>query len=102
VVQIGREFPDNQGCKRRNFYALRQWYLFHSIRSAIVPQSVAQILWGYDRPIVIESGHGFHHLDFLPENDRTRYTIGPEARRVVLERLLELNYRRHGEEGRHS
>lgn len=47
----------------------------------------------------IKPGHGFHDLDFLPVNDRTRYTIAPEARREVLERLLELNYRRHGEEG---
>lgn len=43
--------------------------------------------------------HGFYELDFLPENDRVRYTIAPETRRVVLERLLELNFRRKAEEG---
>ena len=44
--------------------------------------------------------HGFYELDFLPENDRTRYTICDKARREVLERLLELNFRRHAEEER--
>jgi len=42
--------------------------------------------------------HGFHELDFLPENDRTRFTISDKARRVALERLLELNFKRHAEE----
>ena len=46
----------------------------------------------------IDPEHGFHELDFLPENDRTRFTISEQARRVVLERLLELNFRRHAEE----
>ncbi len=47
----------------------------------------------------LEPGHGFHELDFLPENDRVRFTICEEARRTVLERLLELNWRRKREEG---
>lgn len=47
----------------------------------------------------LDPDHGFHELDFLPENDRIRFTIGPAARREVLERLLELNWRRHKEEG---
>ncbi len=47
----------------------------------------------------LEPGHGFHDLDYLPENDRTRFTICDAARRTVLERLLELNFRRKAEEG---
>lgn len=43
-------------------------------------------------------GHGFHDLDYLPENDRTRYTISPAARKEVLQRLLKLNHERHAEE----
>jgi hypothetical protein len=46
----------------------------------------------------IKPEHGFYELDFLPENDRVRYTIAPAARRTVLERLLELNFQRHAEE----
>jgi len=46
----------------------------------------------------VDPKHGFYELDFLPENDRVRYTICPEARRDVLERLLELNFQRHAEE----
>ena len=43
-------------------------------------------------------GHDFHAVDFLPENDRVRFTISPQARREVLKRLLELNHRYHTEE----
>ena len=43
-------------------------------------------------------GHGSHAVDFLPENDRVRFTISPQARREVLKRLLELNHRYHAEE----
>jgi hypothetical protein len=43
-------------------------------------------------------GHDFHAVDFLPENDRVRFTISPQARREILKRLLELNHRYHAEE----
>ena len=35
--------------------------------------------------------HGFHELEFLPENDRIRFTIGVTARKELLHRLLEEN-----------
>jgi hypothetical protein len=40
-------FPDMKGFSRRNLYAIRQWYLFYSALSAIVPQPVAQLPWGH-------------------------------------------------------
>jgi hypothetical protein len=46
----------------------------------------------------IELNHSFYELEFLPENDRIRYTVSNEARRTILERLLALNHQRHGEE----
>lgn len=46
----------------------------------------------------LDLGHDYHDLDYLPENDRTRYTISPAARREVLQRLLKLNHERHAEE----
>jgi predicted nuclease of restriction endonuclease-like (RecB) superfamily len=46
------EFKDMKGFSRRNLYAIRQWYLFYSARSAIVPQPVAQIPWGHNRLII--------------------------------------------------
>jgi len=46
----------------------------------------------------INLAHAFYEVDYLPENDRVRYTISPEARREVLKRLLELNHQRHAEE----
>jgi len=42
--------------------------------------------------------HDFYEVDYLPEKDRVRYTIHPEARREVLKRLLELNHKIHEEE----
>lgn len=42
-------------------------------------------------------GHNFHAVEFLPENDRTRYTIHPDARRELLTRLLKLNHARAAE-----
>jgi len=37
-------------------------------------------------------------VDYLPENDRVRYTIHPDARKEILKRLLELNHKIHAEE----
>ena len=42
--------------------------------------------------------HGFYEVDYLPENDRVRFTIHPDARKEVLKRLLELNHQIHEEE----
>ena len=46
------EFSDMRGFSRRNLYAIRQWYIFYSSRSSIVPQAVAQIPWGHNRLII--------------------------------------------------
>lgn len=42
--------------------------------------------------------HDFYEVDYLPENDRIRYTIHPEARKEILKRLLQLNHERYAEE----
>lgn len=36
--------------------------------------------------------HDFYEVDYLPENDRIRFTISPDARREVFKRLLKLNH----------
>jgi hypothetical protein len=41
-----------KGFSRRNLYAIRQWFLFYSVSSSIVPQPVAQIPWGHNRLII--------------------------------------------------
>ena len=46
----------------------------------------------------IELKHDFYDVDYLPENDRVRFTIHPDARKEVLKRLLELNHKIHEEE----
>lgn len=42
--------------------------------------------------------HDFYELDYLPENDRIRFTIHPDASRELLKRLLELNHKIHEQE----
>jgi hypothetical protein len=42
--------------------------------------------------------HDFYEMEYLPETDRIRYTIHPEARKEVLKRLLELNHQYFEEE----
>jgi len=42
----------------------------------------------------IDLGHGFHEIETLPENDRVRYTISPDARKELLRHLLALNHQR--------
>ena len=46
----------------------------------------------------INLAHNFYEVEYLPENDRIRYTISPEARKEILKRLLELNHKIHAEE----
>lgn len=64
--------------------------------------------WHQDNPKwgpAIDLRHDFYEVDYLPENDRVRYTIHPEARKEVLKRLLQLNHERYAEEvekGLHS
>ena len=40
----------------------------------------------------INLNHNFREVDYLPENDRLRYTIDENARQKLLERLLKLNH----------
>ncbi len=46
----------------------------------------------------ITLAHDFYEVDYLPENDRIRFTISPETRREILKRLLKLNQEIHEQE----
>ncbi|WP_157266760.1 Eco57I restriction-modification methylase domain-containing protein [Azohydromonas aeria] len=48
----------------------------------------------------LDLGHGFVEVDTLPEKDRVRFTLHPDARRELLPRLLALNQARALEERR--
>lgn len=52
---------------------------------------------GPDGP-AIDLAHDFQEVETLPENDRTRHTITPQARKTLLTRLLKLNHQRAAEE----
>ena len=46
----------------------------------------------------LDLGHDFVDVETLPENDRTRYTITPTARKELLTRLLVENHKRAAEQ----
>ena len=46
----------------------------------------------------VELEHDFHKVRYLPENDRTRFTMSDRARGEVLRRLSDLNRQRYEEE----
>ena len=46
----------------------------------------------------IDLAHDFYDMDYLPENDRTCYTISLAARKEILKRLLQLNHDLYAEE----
>jgi len=48
----------------------------------------------------IQLRHDFYEVDYLPENDRIRFTVHPDARKEILKRLLELNHQIFEEEAR--
>jgi hypothetical protein len=50
----------------------------------------------------VNLAHDFYEVDYLPENDRIRYTISPAARREILKRLLKLNHEIHEKEVQES
>ena len=57
---------------------------------------IDSLRWGK----AIDLRHDFYEVDYLPENDRVRYTIHPDARKEVLKRLLLLNHEVHEAETR--
>ncbi|PZV76097.1 hypothetical protein CLV31_12617 [Algoriphagus aquaeductus] len=48
----------------------------------------------------IQLRHDFYEVEYLPENDRVRYTIHPDARKEILKRLLDLNHQYFEEEAK--
>lgn len=46
----------------------------------------------------LDLAHDFYEIETLPEKDRLRYTISPEARKELLKRLLQLNHEIHAKE----
>ena len=59
-----------------------------------IDEAVAET-YGWDD---LDLEHGFHEVDYLPENDRVRFTISEKARLEVLRRLAQLNKERYEEE----
>ena len=56
------------------------------------------VLMAYGWDDEVDLAHDFYEVDYLPENDNVRFTISPDARHEILQRLLKLNHERHAEE----
>lgn len=50
----------------------------------------------------LELQHDFYELEYLPENDRVRFSIDPASRKEVLKRLLLLNLNQYNEEMKYN
>jgi len=87
VVKTSKCTPENAEWAIQKFTALRE--LHREIDKAV------RDAYGWNE---VALDHGFHELEFLQENDRVRYTISNAARKLILQKLLELNHRRHEEE----
>ena len=78
---------NNQNEKRADYVELRK------IQKAM-DEAVLEAYGWQD----VELRHDFYEVDYLPENDRVRYTIHLDARKEVLKHLLLLNHERYEEE----
>ncbi|MEZ4644865.1 MAG: HEAT repeat domain-containing protein [Chloroflexota bacterium] len=94
VAKISKQPEEVAEAGYRGLLELRRLHvaLDHAIRDAYGWHPSAGSGQGLDL------GHDFHEVETLPENDRVRYTISPEARKEVLRRLLAINHQRDAEE----
>ena len=62
---------------------------FHMLHVQIAYAVLDAYGWDKDGPDgpAIDLRHDFYEVDYLPENDRVRFTIHPDARREILKRL---------------
>jgi hypothetical protein len=99
-------------CNIENMESLRKKNEFKQVPTGINIESVInkiitlrllhrqmdeQVLNAYDWDVILLE-HGFYEINYLPENDRVRYTISEEARMEILRRLLALNHEIHNTE----
>ena len=74
------------------------WGFDSSTSTTLSVRSAHEPVTERSRSAGVRLSHDFYEVDYLPENDRVRYTIHPEARKEILKRLLELNHKIHEEE----
>jgi hypothetical protein len=75
-----------------------EWALERIIRLRDIQQEIDEAVRDAYGWTDIPLQHSFYELEFLPENDRVRYTVCDSARRQILQDLLKLNHERHKEE----
>jgi hypothetical protein len=86
-----------------NFYNDKGLPETHSLYTSI--SKLRNLYCDLDRAVVkiynwndLKLKHDFYEIDYLPENDRVRFTITPDIRKEILNRLLILNRERYNEE----
>lgn len=113
LIKIGKEYLICRNKLMTNFMIglTKVYNIFHSFDpevSEVIKNDIKQLrnlqieldnivlnLYNYSD---INLRHDFYEVDYLPENDRVRFTIHPDARKEILKRLLELNQKIHDEE----
>ncbi len=78
-------------CKCGSDKASKAINMFSELRHhhKLVDEKVKE-LYGWND---IQLEYGFYEVDYLSENDRVRYTINPNSRKEILNRLLDLNHK---------
>ena len=84
---------ESKCCEAVAFWAVEKIVALRELHKSI-DESVRDAYGWKDLPLQ----HGFHELEFLPENDRVRYTVSNAARKEILRSLLKLNHERHAKE----
>ncbi len=112
---VSRDFADKTPKEIEKQYGKEVWNLWNHLQKTPNTCSIEEVIAGIlklrelhvemDNAVLeaygwqdIQLKHDFYEVDYLPENDRVRFTIHPEARKEVLKRLLELNHKIHQEE----
>lgn len=91
VELVGKVSRQPRAISESGYADLLQLRLLHSQMDCAVLAAYGWLQSSDTAPAIV-LGHDFHEVDYLPENDRVRYTISPTARKEILRRLLALNH----------
>jgi hypothetical protein len=125
VLDVGKDITDPKSAAIKKDFSKESWNLYNHLQKTegTIPfteavekiQELRRLHKEMDKAVLeaygwhqsckrwgpaIELRHDFYEVDYLPENDRVRYTIHPDARKEVLKRLLLLNHEIHESEKR--
>lgn len=115
ITETSLQGLDNKAIEKQ--YGKEVWNLWNHLQKTLGTCSIEEAIAGIvklrklhvemDNAVLeaygwqdVQLRHDFYEVDYLPENDRVRFTIHPEARKEILKRLLELNHKIFEQEAR--